>query len=123
MMFLTENKRPTMKDLNRYVTRKFANDWENIAIELGLDLDMLKITERDHPPESVACLRKTLDKWIKSSADDVTWKALEVALTNVKRAKFGLDPIDDVYATLINYEEFAKYQSSKVDSIDLEEGV
>ena len=27
-----------MRDLNRYVTRKYANDWYDIGIELGLEL-------------------------------------------------------------------------------------
>jgi len=86
-----------MKDLNRYVTRKYANDWEDIGIELGLDLDVLKIIARDNLLQSVACLKETLDKWLKSSTDDATWKTLEVALTNVNRAKLGFDPVDEVY--------------------------
>ena len=88
-----------MRDLNRYVTRKYATDWEDIGIELGLDLDVLKIVSksRDNPLQSVACLRETLDKWLKLNTDDATWRTLEVALTNVNRAKLGLDPVDDVY--------------------------
>ena len=86
-----------MRDLNRYVTRKYASDWEDIGIELGLDLDVLKIIARDNPLQSVACLRETLDKWLKLNTDDATWKTLEVALTNVNRTKLGLDPVDDVY--------------------------
>ena len=94
---LIENKRPTMRDLNRYVIKKYASDWEIIAIELGLDLDMLKIIERIYPLQSKACLRETLDKWLNLNIDDATWRTLEVALTNVNRAKLGLDPVDDVY--------------------------
>jgi len=86
-----------MKDLNRYVTRKYANDWKDVGIELGLDLDVLKIIEKDNPQQSVACLRETLDKWLKLSTDDATWKTLEVTLNNVNRANLGLDPVDDVY--------------------------
>ena len=86
-----------MRDLNRYVTRKYANDWEDVGIELGLDLDVLKIIARDNPLQTTACLRETLDKWLKLNTDDATWKTLEVALTNVNRAKLGLDPVDDVY--------------------------
>ena len=92
-----EYKVPTMKDLNRYVTRKYANEWEDIGIELGLSLDVLKIIARDNPHQSVVCLRETLDKWLQSNTDNATWKTLEVALTNVNRAKYGLDPVDDVY--------------------------
>jgi len=86
-----------MKDLNRYVTKKYANDWEDIGIELGLSIGMLKIIARNNPLQAVACLRETLDEWLNLNTDDATWKTLEVALTNVNRAKLGLDPVDDVY--------------------------
>ena len=31
----------------------------------------------------MACLRETLDKWLKLNGDAATWRVLEVALTNV----------------------------------------
>ena len=86
-----------MKDLNRYVTRKYACDWKDIGIELGLDLDRLDIIARDNPLENKASLKETLNQWLKLNTDDVTWKTLEIALTNVNRAKLGLDPVDDVH--------------------------
>ena len=46
------------------------------------------------------CLRQTLVIWFKLGSD-VTWKTLEAALTNVNRAKLGLDPVDDVYGKLV----------------------
>ena len=87
-----------MKNLNRYVTRKYAPDWYDIGIELGLELDV-NIIEKDNPQKSVTCFQKTLDEWLKSTADNGTWRRLEVALTNVNRAKLGLNPINDVYGT------------------------
>ena len=95
----TENERPTMRDLNRYVTRKYASDWEEIGIELGLDFHELKIVKKDNPLESVACLRETLNKWLELNTDDATWKTLEIAITNVYRTKLGLNPINgkDLY--------------------------
>ena len=74
-----------MRDLNRYVTRKYAIDWYDIGIELGLELDV-NIIEKDNPQQSVTCFQRTLDKWLKLSTDDATWRTLEVALTNVNRA-------------------------------------
>ena len=100
---LTENERPTMRDLNRYVVRKYAADWYDIGIELGLELGVLDIIENDHHQRSVACFQKTLDKWLKLNSNDATWTTLEVALTNVNRAKLELDPIDDVYGENVYY--------------------
>ena len=96
MSSLIENEKPTMRDLNRYVTRKYSPSWEDIGIELELDLDVLKVIARNYPQQSDICLRETLDKWLKLNTDNATWKTLEVALTNVNRAKLGLDPVDNV---------------------------
>ena len=91
-----------MRDLNRYIAKKYASDWEDIGIELGLKLDVLKIIAKDNPLQSIACLRETLDKWLELNTVDATWKTLEVILTNVNRAKLGLDPVDDVYGKDVN---------------------
>ena len=85
-----------MKDLNRYVTRKYAIDWYNVGIELGLELDV-HIIENDNPQQSVNCFQKTLDNWLQLNTDNATWKILEVALTNVNRAKLGLDPVNSIF--------------------------
>ena len=92
-MMSIENTKPTMRDLNRYVVRKYATDWYDIGIELGLMLDVLNLVKKDHPQESVTCFQQTLDKWLNLNTDDATWKTLEVALTNVNRTKLGLDPV------------------------------
>ena len=91
--FPTESERPTIKDLNRYIVKKFSSDWKDIGIELGLELYVIKATEKDNPLDSAACLRETLDKWLKLNPNDATWKTLEVAVTNVNRANLGLDPV------------------------------
>ena len=76
-----------MKDLNRYVTTKYATDWYNTGIELDVDPDVLELIKQDNPQQSVTCFQKTLDKWLKLNTDNATWRTLEVALTNVNRAK------------------------------------
>ena len=43
--------------------------------------------------DCAACLRETLDKWLKLNPNDAIWVALEIALTNVNRTNFQLDPI------------------------------
>ena len=86
-----------MKDINRYVTRKHAVDWKDIGIELDLKLSTLNIIESDHPLKCESCFQAMIDKWIESTSENATWRALEVALTNVNRQKLDLDPVDDVY--------------------------
>ena len=86
-----------MKDLNRYVTTKYATNWYNIGIELDVDVCVLKIIKQNNHDKTEACFQETLDKWLKLNTDDATWRTLEVALTNVNRAKLELNPVDSVY--------------------------
>ncbi|XP_065887423.1 uncharacterized protein [Dysidea avara] len=99
-----ENKdvTPKMRDLNRYVVRKYAANWKDIGIELGLEFDVLNMIEKDNPQQSDSCLQITLDRWLRST-HNATWKTLEVVLTNVRREQLGLDPVDDVYVSSDSY--------------------
>ena len=91
-----------MRDLNRYVVRKYAANWKDIGIELGLEFDVLNMIEKDNPQQSDSCLQITLDRWLRST-HNATWKTLEVVLTNVRREQLGLDPVDDVYVSSDSY--------------------
>ena len=87
-----------MRDLNRYVTKKYAADWKEIGLELGLQLDTLKLIKKSNPLQVDDCLENVLEKWLQLNRKGTcTWKMLEVALTNVNRQQLGLDPVDDVY--------------------------
>ena len=97
-----------MRDLNRYVTKKYATDWYDIGIELGLELDLLDIIKKENPQQSVTCFQKTLDKWLKLNSDDATWKTLEVALTNVNRTNLRLDPVDNIHGQQLYREQQRK---------------
>ena len=94
-MVTTEEATPTMKNLNHYVTKKYAADWRDIGIELDLPLHTLDIISKNNQHECVACFQSTLDNWLKSTTD-ATWRMLEVAITNVTRQRLGLDPVTDV---------------------------
>lgn len=89
-----------MKDINRY-TKSYAGDWKDIGLELGLQFERLGIIENDHSSRCVACFQSMINCWLNSSTKNTSWKALEVALTNVNRQKLGLDPVDDVYGMKI----------------------
>lgn len=85
---------PSMRDLNRYVVHEHASEWEEIAIELGLEKE-IAIIEKDNR-HCINCFKKTLQIWLDLTSHP-TWNMLEVAITNVKRAKMSLDPVTDVY--------------------------
>jgi len=85
-----------MKDLNRYVVQEYAIEWEEIGLELELELCVLENIAKDNSQQNVACFQETLKKWLKSTPS-ATWKILEVSLTNVRRQTLQLDPVDDLY--------------------------
>ena len=98
---VTEDEKPSERDLNRYVVKNYASEWEDIAIELGLKRNQTEIIKKDNQQSCTDCLKKTLWKWLDSTPC-ATWKMLEVAITNVKRAQLSLDPITDVYGENTN---------------------
>ena len=89
-----------MKVINKYVTWRYADDWRDIGLQLHLDdRKLCKIDIKHQCNEAKFCCMITY--WIKKECGDATWKALEVALTNVNRQKLGLDPVYDVYGMII----------------------
>ena len=99
-MYVTyvENDVPTMRDINRYVTRKHATDWQSFSLPVHLHFPTFA--------QNYAKLNFHNMIWKqiiqRPTLTDVTWKALEVALTNVNRQKLGLDPVDDIYGMIIS---------------------
>ena len=90
-----EEKTPKVKDLHRYVIKEYAPEWRDIGLELDLKTTVLDIIAKDNPLNCTACFEKTLDMWLKSNPN-ATWKILEVAITNARRAHLGLKPVTDV---------------------------
>lgn len=89
-----ENKRPTMKELNRYVVNQYAIYWRDIGFEL--DLKCSKIDNiKANCFECEDRLYEVLKAWLQVK-DHATWKTLEVAIINVKRLKSGAHPVDYV---------------------------
>ena len=103
-----EQSTPTIRDLNRYVIKNYAAEWKDIGIELGLQLNTLKIFSENHQKECVSCFQSTLNEWLnlKPNAD---WRMLEVAITNVRRASNGLDPVTDVYGEYFTVSDVALF--------------
>ena len=60
-----------MRDLNRYVIKKYGVDWKDIGLELELKLDTLKIISKDNQHDCVACFQSTLDKWLQSTPNAI----------------------------------------------------
>ena len=104
-----------MKDV-LYVTREHANDWKEIGLELKLGSYMLDVIEVNYPYDNKKRFFAMIQRWLVTDCDP-TWKALEVALTNVNRKKSGLDPVDDVYGMLTHKMNLIKATKLVIDII------
>ena len=89
-----ETKRPTMKELNRYVVNQYAAYWRDIGFELDLECSKIDNIKANYF-KCEECLYEVLKAWLQLK-DDATWKTLEIAIVNAKRIKSGMNPIDDV---------------------------
>ena len=82
----------------RYVTWKQAGDWRKIGLELNFNHYMLDVIQANHGFDT-ARFYDMIMKWISIDCNP-TWKALELALTNVNRRKLGLHRVGEVYGML-----------------------
>lgn len=99
LFWLIEKERPTVQDLNKYVVREYADEWYNVGMELGLELDILDNIDKDHLQQNVICFQKALEKWLKLDNCNATWKLLEVALSgvNANRNFYEIGDFDGKY--------------------------
>ena len=90
------DERPNPKDLQTFVINRYAEHCCSIANKLSINT---ATTEQDEH-ECTRCFQKTLEVWLNST--DVSWKTLEVAITNILRMQQCLDHVDDIYGIVFN---------------------
>lgn len=96
VLVITENAKPTMLELSRYVLYKHAHKWKSIGMELGLEFDILDEIESKNIHQNVHCFQKALNMWLETIPYP-TWCVLEIAITNVNRVESGLHPVTRVF--------------------------
>ena len=76
------DKKPNIRDVNRYIVEQHAAQWERIGLELGLkDYQIANIT-KDYPNSSVTCCREMLQKWLNSDLS-ASWGKLDDAIKKI----------------------------------------
>ena len=95
-LLTTENAKPSMLELNRFVVYVHARKWRDIGLELGLEFDVLNEIEVNSNHDNMHCFRRALNMWLKETQYP-SWSELEVAITNVNRTESGLLPVVSVY--------------------------
>ena len=83
---------PESKSLHRFLT-DYCKHWRGTGLHLGLKSSVLDQVEADYHTLSER-FRVTLEKWLQLNVD-VTWRSLELAITNANRESLGLQQLID----------------------------
>ena len=84
-------ERPAAKDYQKFLT-EYCLEWQSIGLQLELTQAALNLIDADHRNQHRDCLRLTLESWLQMDTK-ATWSKLELAITNAKRVKLGIDPL------------------------------
>ena len=80
-----ENDKPEINELYQKVVSKFAVQWEELGLAMGLEkgtLDIISSSNKYNPNRAEDCCRKMLADWLK--VDPLaTWSKLEEAITQL----------------------------------------
>ena len=71
--------KPKLKDLQKYVTPNYAALWEDIGINLDIELPQLEVIKRDNPGNTSGCCKDLWKKWLNANSDS-TWEMLFAAI-------------------------------------------
>ena len=79
--FVTESKRPELKELTEIIIPNRAADWRTIGILLEFSSGALDIIERDCYHKSVECCIEMFSKWLDVD-ENATWEKLKKVLNS-----------------------------------------
>ena len=74
-IYLLENKRPRVKDVDNYVVIKCAANWKELGRHLYIHENFLNIIEKDNPRSCENCCSKMLSDWLESTPN-ASWAVL-----------------------------------------------
>ena len=86
------DEKPKAKDY-QWILTNYCIEWMSIGLQLNLEQIVLDVILADHPNNNRECFRLTLEKWLDMDVE-ATWSTLELAITNARRQKLGLKPLN-----------------------------
>ena len=79
-----ESAKPKLKDLQRELYSRVANDWEDIGIQLDIEEGQLKQIKSDNAGECKKCLREMLRIWLSRVDPPPSWSDIAEALETLE---------------------------------------
>ena len=82
LILIVNSGRPSLKDLQRTITSKYAAQWKAIDTQLGINYGSLQIIESNFPSDVSRWCIEMLKKWLQSDCNttctwDKIWKAVK----------------------------------------------
>ena len=84
-----ESAKPKLKDLQRELYSRVANDWEDIGIQLDIEEGQLKQIKSDNAGECKKCLREMLRIWLSRVDPPPSWSDIAEALEVLEHAELA----------------------------------
>ena len=86
VVYITGNKRPTLKVLNKLVKKSATYKWYDLGIELlePEDIHALDEIQKNYPRDVGMCCTKMLQLWLERQPADASWEQLLQALKEVE---------------------------------------
>ena len=82
MHVITENKRPTLRDVYRHVVPNYAHKWRYLGNQLQFSQAELDIIFSNFHNDSEDCCRNLMSRWLNKSSN-ATWDQLLTAIDNL----------------------------------------
>ena len=102
MFILIEHKRPTLRDLYKYVVPKCAHKWRYLGALLNFDQARLDIIFSNFRNDSEECCRSLLSRWLEKTTD-ASWSQLFSAIDDVVLPKLTEATYQGMIKPEINY--------------------
>ena len=75
------NTRPALKDLQKYITRRYATKWKELGIQLDLNEETLSVIQANNPLNAVGCCNAMLSGWLQVDTN-ASWQKVFIAIDN-----------------------------------------
>ena len=75
-------KRPTLRDVYKYVVPEYAHNWRYLGAQLDFKHTEMEIIFSDFRNDSQECCRNLLSRWLEKNPD-ASWDQLFLAIDNI----------------------------------------
>ena len=61
---ISNDSRPTLEDINKFIVHEVAADWKQVATFLGVEHSVIQIADTDHPQQCEHACTDIFERWL-----------------------------------------------------------